>query len=74
MLLIYDGKYRKKAAWLSFSTPNIRNRKPEGFAHLRVFGFLFVMDSFCPIIFSSSYPWYSLSQPEPRQPWPLILP
>ncbi len=37
MLLIHDGKYLKKIVGLSFPTPNIRNKKPEGLAHLRVF-------------------------------------
>ena len=37
MLLIHDEKYLKKTVGLSFPTPNIRNRKPEGLAHLRVF-------------------------------------
>lgn len=37
MLLIYDRKYIKKTVELSFPAPNIRNRKPEGFAQLRVF-------------------------------------
>lgn len=74
MLLIHDGKYIKKTVGLSFPTPNIRNRKPEGFAHLRVFCFSFVMDLFYSFIFSFSYSWYSLFQPGLRQPWPLILP